>query len=86
MLRVSNLIASCFNTVGTLSQSDFIYLLLHQGAGVVVLRFQNYPEVLPKKPILKSDEYYKRSTGGKVFINDKFCFRQTHYNCGVGTL
>lgn len=54
MLFISNLIASCFNTVGTLGQSDFIYLLLHQGTGVVVLRFQNYPEVLPKKPIPKA--------------------------------
>lgn len=52
MLCISNLIASCFNTVGKLSQSDIIYLLLHQGSGVVVLRFQNHPEVLSKKPIL----------------------------------
>lgn len=48
MLCISNLIASCFNIVGKLSQSDFIYLLIHQGSGIVVLRFQNYPEVLPK--------------------------------------
>lgn len=53
MLCISNLIASYFRTVGKLSQSDFIYLLLHQGSGVVVLKIQNDLEVLPppKNPI-----------------------------------